>query len=423
MRGDLSHRHVPGPERKDRGSSEGSVLKETLTFGTLLKLGLAVAAAVLAARIVLIVARAKFDPAHFFLQDVANDVGRSVFLLVLCLLVLAMLRWGPSWSVLVARGRGWLGNALLVLLSLTVTLLVFELAMRPFSVVFTAGHATRNVFGEKGNRSGFRGDQELGFMPVMGEGREYTLYGTRRAGHPVYPVERRPGWQRVVMLGDSIAAIGYTQIALEERLAGRSLEFWNAGVHGYSTAQEVNYYRRFVRPLKPDLVLLLFCLNDFDGTPVIFNDSQEGNVVITPYLGREHYNPWLFRNSVVYRLFLAARIAVDGRVGVKADMRAQLEALRRMGKEDGFRLQVVVYPILDRPESWSANYTEQHRAILEILQGMGIPYVDLRPLLTETLRSQTVAWTRMDGDKDYFHPSEAFSARIAEYLLSRGVLP
>ena len=398
------------------------MLRKKLIVGNLLKLVLAVAAAVLAGRIVLIVARAKFDPARFFLQDVASDVGKWVFLLLLCLLFLAMLRWGPPWSVLVSRGRGWLGNVLLVLVSLSVTLLVFELAMRPFSVVFHTGNATRNVFGEKGNRSGFKSDQELGFVPVMGEGREYTRYGTRRASHPMHPVERRPGWQRVVMLGDSIAAIGYTQNAMEERLAGRPLEFWNAGVYGYSTAQEFNYYRRFVRPLKPDLVLLHFCLNDFDGTPVILKDSQDGNVVITPYLGREHYNPWLFRNSVLYRLFLAARIAVGGRVGVKTDMRTHLEALRQMGKEDGFRLQVVVYPILEHPERWSANFTEQHRAILEILTEMGIPYVDLRPLLIETLRSETVAWTRMGGGEDYFHPSEGFSARIADYLLSRGVV-
>lgn len=399
------------------------MLKEKLNFDNLLRLVLAVAAAALAGRIALVVGRAEFDPARFFLQDVANDVGKSVFLLVLCLLALAMLRWGPPWSVLAARGRGWLGNALLVLVSLAVTLLVLELAMRPFSVTFSAGNATRNVFGEKSTRPGFQRDQELGFVPVMGEGREYTPYGTRRAGHPVHPVERRPGWQRVVMLGDSIVAIGYTQKALEGRLAGRPLEFWNAGVYGYSTAQEVNYYRRFVRPLKPDRVLLHFCLNDFDGTPVILNDSQEGNVVVSPYLGREHYNPWLFRNSVLYRLFLAARITIGGRVGLEADMRAHLEALRQMGKEDGFRLQVVVYPILEHPERWSAKFTEQHRAILEILAGVGIPYVDLRPLLTETLRSETVAWTRMGDGKDYFHPSEAFSARIADYLLSRGVLP
>ena len=399
------------------------MLKEKRIFGNLLRLALAVAAAVLAGRIVLMVARAKLDPSRFFLQNVANDVGGTVFLLFLCLLFLAMLRWGPPWSALVSRGRGWLGNVLLVLVSLAMTLLVFELAMRPFSVTFKAGHATRNVFGEKGNRSGFQGDPELGVVPLMGEGREYTLYGTRRTGHPVYPVERRPGWQRVVMLGDSIAFIGYTQTALEERLAGRPLELWNAGVYGYSTAQEVNYYRRFVRPLKPDLVLLLFCLNDFDGTPVIFKDSQEGNVMIFPYLGREHYNPWLFRNSVLYRLLLTARIKLGGRVGLNADMRVQLEALRQMSKEDGFRLQVLVYPILDRPEHWSANYTKQHRAILEILQGMGIPYVDLLPLLIDTLRSETVAWTRMDGDRDYFHPSKVFSARIADYLLSRGVLP
>lgn len=83
-----------------------------------------------------------------------------------------------------------------------------------------------------------------------------------------HPVAATPGPDhRVVVLGDSL--VWGELLAREEaipaaldRALGPGFEVLNAGVTGYATAQEAAWYRRAVRPLSPDTVVLVFCLND-----------------------------------------------------------------------------------------------------------------------------------------------------------------
>lgn len=78
---------------------------------------------------------------------------------------------------------------------------------------------------------------------------------------------------RVLVLGDSVAWGDHLPMtfalfpslmeeSLKTALAPRSVEVINAGVPGYSTFQELAYYRRAGRKLAPQVVVLEFCLND-----------------------------------------------------------------------------------------------------------------------------------------------------------------
>jgi lysophospholipase L1-like esterase len=84
-----------------------------------------------------------------------------------------------------------------------------------------------------------------------------------------------PGSRRVLVLGDSVAfgwgldeAESYPA-ALAEALRGRGLaaEVLNAGVPGYSTADEAALHRELAPALAPDLVVLAVSLNDFTPAP------------------------------------------------------------------------------------------------------------------------------------------------------------
>ena len=55
---------------------------------------------------------------------------------------------------------------------------------------------------------------------------------------------------------------------------GAACEYWNAGVEGYSTLQELEYYRRYLAGIQADHVVLVFHLNDFVTTPVTLRDGE-----------------------------------------------------------------------------------------------------------------------------------------------------
>jgi lysophospholipase L1-like esterase len=89
---------------------------------------------------------------------------------------------------------------------------------------------------------------------------------------------------RVVVLGDSVAwdADGFVSL-LRERLSRspvRPVEVINAAIPGYTTYQERRLLERDLLPLKPDLVILQYCLNDNHRFLHLLNEA--GNWLITP---------------------------------------------------------------------------------------------------------------------------------------------
>ncbi|MFO0982788.1 MAG: SGNH/GDSL hydrolase family protein [Planctomycetota bacterium] len=92
-----------------------------------------------------------------------------------------------------------------------------------------------------------------------------------RARHD-YAYAKPPGKQRIVSLGDSFT-IGY-EVQLDEcfssvlerelNAAGKPVEVLNAGVSGYSNAEECLLLERELLKYQPDLVLVSFYTNDLD---------------------------------------------------------------------------------------------------------------------------------------------------------------
>ena len=321
---------------------------------------------------------------------------------------------------LMNKKNSWLANLGLLIGGIIIGIVLIEVLGRPFSPVFDSGRIPVDYTKGPGATDVFARDPELGHMPRMGPDRWYSEYGTRKNE---YPAKKRPDWQRFVFLGDSITAIGHTETSLKNKLNGRKIEIWNCGVTGYSTGQELIYYRRYCSKLHPDVLILNFFLNDFDGTPVVFKDQKDDYVVVTPYLGSSQFNPWLFRNSVLYRAYLSLKIAIFGRKGLTEDVKKYLVELKNMSQRDGFVLKVVVYPWLDHFQNWSHRHQNQYNDIIRILNELGLPHYDLLPVLEKTLaEGHPVEWTRRNPT-DYAHPSEVFSEVIADHLLKEGIIP
>lgn len=115
-------------------------------------------------------------------------------------------------------------------------------------------------------------DAELVYEPTPSSHVEME-YGTAafdaqglREDHDVAPTPE-PGRTRVVLLGDSLVWSEY--LSLEDSIPrrtgealGSGYEVLNAGVSGYATAQEAHWYEVAVRPLHPDVVVVVYCMND-----------------------------------------------------------------------------------------------------------------------------------------------------------------
>ena len=116
-----------------------------------------------------------------------------------------------------------------------------------------------------------RADPELVYAPRPGASVEmpygtasFDAHGLRPIDSPVRP---DPGARAVAVLGDSLVwgeLLGphETLPAALQGALGADHRVLNAGVTGFDTTQEAAWYRRAVRPLQPDVVVLVVCLND-----------------------------------------------------------------------------------------------------------------------------------------------------------------
>ena len=120
--------------------------------------------------------------------------------------------------------------------------------------------AFSDTLGWKG-KPNFKGDL------IRGQERihyEMNSWGFR--DDPPAPASSSAGKRRLMLLGDSYA-MGY-EIPKEDRVgellekADSSFLAYNFGIMGYSTDQEFLVLKKFGPEVKPDIVLLFFCVND-----------------------------------------------------------------------------------------------------------------------------------------------------------------
>ena len=97
-----------------------------------------------------------------------------------------------------------------------------------------------------------------------------------RVGAPDLPEEADA--TTILLLGDSVAfgyrmafedTLGARLEAMAEGRTGRNFIVRNAAVEGYNTVNQLAWLRRNVDRLKPDLVIVIFNLNDYDWGPVM----------------------------------------------------------------------------------------------------------------------------------------------------------
>ncbi len=269
-------------------------------------------------------------------------------------------------------------------------------------------------------KQAFIADPELGYVPRMDTGL-YDEQGAFIAGKFPRPVLGDHYKKRILLLGDSVTARRKIESALRKEFGDSSHQFWNCGVEGYNTFQEVAYYERYCQEIRPDHLILTFSQNDFDVTPVAFYDGEGRMAVYSPDRASNGLDPWLYQHSYIYRLWFSWRVAqespFDDAAGAKS-IRESLARLQALLGPQGSRLTVLVMPPCKEGE-WSDRERARQEMILTILRELGIQHVDLAPGLSDALEDRVPV---QETKGDHLHPSAELADRFARQLQRQGFL-
>ncbi len=258
-------------------------------------------------------------------------------------------------------------------------------------------------------------DERLGYRPVLG-GAAYAPHGAQWND---YPLEKRPGVRRLLFLGDSVTQRGRLLDGLRG-LLGESCELWNAGVIGYASRQELEYYRDYLGGIEPDHVVLSFHLNDFETTPITFLDGER---FVAVYAQDARPNPWLLRHSYLYRYGWSRMLEATGESRsrkIEAEVEQALRELQALVRSRGAEFTVLVLPWFLPEAEWPETLRAHHREIVEFLEGQRVAHYEFLDTLAAAVQEGLPIQER-PGDVQ--HPSPEFGRRMAADLVARGFRP
>jgi len=266
-------------------------------------------------------------------------------------------------------------------------------------------------------------DPELYWEPNP-DHEEVNAAGLR--GGPLEEPKQRP---RLLVAGDSIAyGLGLeddqtipVRLAAHLQGAGLDVEVLNAGVAGYNCLQGARRIESLLPALEPDLVVHLFCLNDFrdvTGIPegVLRGAIDEGagraleltyQVATRTPLERavvhhSHLGRLLYTRRVKGRTPVSSRPDFDDDTGV----RAGFERLRALDVP----VAVVVMPFFIRNR---ALYPQVHESVVALATEYDLPVLDLLGTVRKHFDSGGPGLS-LPGDK--VHPNSRGSDLVARTI-------
>ena len=236
-----------------------------------------------------------------------------------------------------------------------------------------------------------------------------------------YSVAKPPGVYRIMLLGDSttfgwgVAGNETAAKVLERELnlahvpGYDRFEVMNTGVGNYDTVQEVTYYKTQGRDFHPDMVILVYFINDPEPVP----KRKTTLLIDRSYLVAYVTNRW---DGVLRRMGTRpdwrqyyASLYDDNLPGFKA-CKAALRDLAASTKENNTQLVVALLPELHQINN-DYPFTAAHQKIKDVLAPENVKVVELIDGLRNHGPENTLWVTPLDD-----HPSAKADRLIAAQL-------
>jgi lysophospholipase L1-like esterase len=237
-----------------------------------------------------------------------------------------------------------------------------------------------------------------------------------------YTLAKPTGVYRIMMLGDSTTfgwGVRQADTAakfLERKLNGQlppgynKVEVMNTGVGNYDTVQEVTYYETIGFKYQPDLVVLVFFINDPEPVPV----EKKSFLIDRSYLIAFATNRFdgLLRHAGVrpdWKKYYAS-LYDDDRPGFQACKKA-LISLAGSTRSNGAKLLVAILPELHQINGDSYPFRAAHQKIEAVLASQNVPVVELIDGLKGHGPEETLWVTALDD-----HPNAKANDLISDQL-------
>jgi lysophospholipase L1-like esterase len=189
---------------------------------------------------------------------------------------------------------------------------------------------------------------------------------------------------RIICLGDSTTANSDYVRILEKLLnknEGREkFEVWNCAVTGYNIIQYCRALEEKWLKYKPDMIIIGFCLNDFDTTPLAVRENNH----VVGYFPRKEIlptvSPFLLKHSGLYR-FIVMRLFFSKSYDYSKEIiktgRYYLQEIKEVLSTKRIRFVIVILGLTERfedcPLMWKSNYNQ----IKEIINDYNIESLDM----------------------------------------------
>jgi lysophospholipase L1-like esterase len=237
-----------------------------------------------------------------------------------------------------------------------------------------------------------------------------------------FSLEKPPGVYRVMMLGDS-TTLGWgvrqedTAAKLLERKLNEALppgfnhvEVINTGVGNYDTVQEVTYYETIGWKYHPDLVVLVFFINDPEPVPV----EKKGFLIDRSYLIAFATNriDGVMRHAGVrpdWKTYYAS-LYDDDRPGFQACKEA-LVSLANSSRSHDAKLLVAILPELHQINGDSYPFRAAHQKIKDVMASENVSVLELIDGLKDRGPEETLWVTALDD-----HPNAKANNLISDQL-------
>jgi lysophospholipase L1-like esterase len=231
------------------------------------------------------------------------------------------------------------------------------------------------------------------------------------------------GTARIAFVGDSIA-LGWGvaeqqtfahRVIAALRAAGYKVDGFNLGVGNYNTLQELALFREVGAPLKPDIIVLSYFINDAEPMPdypaSVWLDEHSAAWVVFRYRLDSLFRQ--FGEAPDWKHYYRALYDpnADGWKRTKTALAGFADTARELGAE------LVVFNIPELRELKPYPFPDITTAVRKVVEQQGVSFVDLLPTV-EDLEPSSL-WVTVPDPHPNSKAASAFAKRMIPELTAR----